>query len=284
MKKISTKLNICYFFTTKEIIEIEGLIDPLTKLLENFEEIQTIINISKEQHNSAQNITLFLYYNNDNIKNILFKYNEIIRKNSNTKKNSLAYFFYFSLINENVLIIDYTYPINFINETYNQLYGYCNRISNDSKIKCIIMSKFIIELINCYKNSDEFNVKDSNEKKVLQKIEDYCNKFIENNLSNLEEIGLNLNLGDLISKNIDEIYAEIIISLIINNKFYNFDKIKRIVEQLELKSIIITKKMYKKLSDALSLNNQYMKNYILSSIDDLLNDQKKLNFFYILLE
>lgn len=146
------------------------------------------------------------------------------------------------------------------------------------------MSKFIIELINCYKNSDEFNVKDSNEKKVLQKIEDYCNKFIENNLSNLEEIGLNLNLGDLISKNIDEIYAEIIISLIINNKFHNFDKIKRIVEQLELKSIIITKKMYKKLSDALSLNNQYMKNYILSSIDDLLNDQKKLNFFYILLE
>lgn len=86
MKKISTKLNICYFFTTKEIIEIEGLIDPLTKLLENFEEIQTIINISKEQHNSAQNITLFLYYNNDNIKTYYLNIMKLLEKIQIQKK------------------------------------------------------------------------------------------------------------------------------------------------------------------------------------------------------
>ena len=56
-----------------------------------------------------------------------------------------------------------------------------------------------------------------------------------------------------------------------------------IINQLDLEHINITNLMFKKISEILNSNENYIKEYIIDKIDDLI-DKKKINFYYILLK
>ena len=83
-------------------------------------------------------------------------------------------------------------------------------------------------------------------------------------------------------KKIDEIYSEIINSLIINKKFNNYDFCCGIINQLGLEKIEITKTIFEGLSNILE-KPKHNKFYRIKNLDDLINETK-INFYYILIK
>ena len=79
---------------------------------------------------------------------------------------------------------------------------------------------------------------------------------------------------------------DIIISLIKNDKLTDLDISKEIFEQLNLDVIyfpFVQKNLLDKIEDVLNMKNDFAKKYIIKNIDDLHN-QKKVNFFYMILK
>ena len=93
---------------------------------------------------------------------------------------------------------------------------------------------------------------------------------------------LNYTIDDVLNKNIDNIYLDIIILLIKTNKFSDFDYVYVIIENLDLKSIALTKVLYEGISQALNENNDYLKDYEIKNLKDLVED--KINFYYTLIK
>ena len=86
---------------------------------------------------------------------------------------------------------------------------------------------------------------------------------------------------DLIEKKIDEIYSEIIITLIKKNKFEDYEYTYNIIQQLDLESIDITDSMFEEINNLLNNDEEIKNKYIISKVEDLFDD-KKLNFYFIL--
>ena len=216
---------------------------------------------------------LKLYYFNKNyIHRILYDREELIMLNSNKNGENLSYYFYLSLlIRDNQTIINYSYPFKFIKDIN-------DNIKNDNnKYKKLILSKIILELIENYKGLDEY---DENRNKI-ENIVFENNKIIKDNIDSFnKEFNLEWKEKDIKSKKIDEIYLEIIKSLIENNKFDNYEYIYNIIKQLDLESIDITKFIYDGIHDIINKNQN---KYLISSKEDLFNNEK-INYYYIILK
>ena len=140
-----------------------------------------------------------------------------------------------------------------------------------------MLSKIIIDLIYNYRGSDEYN--ENMDRFELEEIEKENGLIIKNNIAIFKEINLNLNEDDILIKNVDEIYAEIINALIRSKKVEDFEYAYNVLEQLDLKNIDLTKTIFESL-----MNEQNcIKDYEINNIEDL-NDEKKVNFYYLLLE
>ncbi len=75
-----------------------------------------------------------------------------------------------------------------------------------------MLSKIILDLIDNYRETDEYNEnKDSFE---LDEIKKENRRIIKDNIEIFKEIGLNFNEDHFLKKKIDEIYSDIINSLI----------------------------------------------------------------------
>ena len=181
------------------------------------------------------------------------------------------------MIRENPDIIEYTYSIDFIKEIHN-----LQKSNNDKIYQKIILSKLIIELIKNYKG---FEIYDEEEEEViLIDIEKENEVIIDKNIKIFNGIGLKVKKEDIVSincKKLDEIYIEIIIELIKQKKFEDFEYANKIINELDLENIDLTKKMFNELSKGLNSNEKYIKDYLVKSADDLLI-KKNINFYYIL--
>ena len=260
----------------------------LSKLLEyikinenqNIEDIHKsfIIDINKDLEKKEQiplikKIKLYYYYRKF-LNDKLYELDKIIRLNYNDDKKdnedekSLAYYFYLTLlIRENDFAINYSYSIEYIQEIIKIL-----KIINANQYYDIIYSKIINELVNNYKGLYEYEYN----KKEIENIENDNNELLKLNNDILKE--LNIKNKDFKNKKIDEIYSSIILSLIKNNRFE-----EKIINQLDLESIDITTKIFEDIVYILNNDNNIKKRYQISNIEDL-NDDKKINFYYILLK
>ena len=246
-------------------------------------DFQKIIDIYKNES------LKFLYFN---ILNIDEECSENL--NINFVLNKLSEYFYLSLlVNYDSDRIYFVYPINIINDINNQDindYKYnknnlssIDNIYNSNTFKKIIKSKIVHDLIYNFKGTDDYDDKGELGKKI-RIIENYNNKIINENISVFKELNLIDKVNDYKLNNIkiDKIYIEIIIYLIKNKKLEDYEYTFKIMEELDLKFIDLTKKMFEELIKVLNENNNYIKEYIIINIDDLLNI-KKINFYYILL-
>ena len=247
--------------------------DPITMLISNFEEIQNILDLKEE------NLCKFLYFNRNNVHYILNENEQRINIDCVRSKKNLSFYFYLYLLTtytENEII--FSYSIDLINEI-NELQS----TNNDKIYKNILIAKIIIQLIHNYKENDDIKI----EKKVediLYNIEEKNNSIIKEDLIAFSKIGINMKEDEIYKeKNIDEIYIEIIVGLIKSNKFDNYEEIYNIIEELDLENIIITKKMFNTLSEALDPKKGYINSYLIKDIEDLYNE-KIINFYYILLK
>ena len=224
------------------------------------------INIKKLEEylkiNNLQTIKI-LYFNIFSINSILYDYEKTITLNTNGKINNLSFYFYANLlIKNNPHIVNYLYSQEFIKELNEQ-----GKNNNKDLYKKLIISKIILELIDNYEQYTDNNYDE------IEKIKTENKNIIDRN-----NIFHNLNL------NIDEIYGEIIISLIKDGKLEDYDYAYDIINQLDLQSIDITQCIFKKIKEELLLNNnRYISKYLISKKEDLFND-KIINFYYILIK
>ena len=142
----------------------------------------------------------------------------------------------------------------------------------------VIESKIIFDLIINFKGLEENNKFLYNY--YLYKIEKESIEIFE---SKSQELKLNYTLQDLYNKKIDQIYADIIKSLIEKDKNNNFRNIEDILIELDLENIDITQAMIQYFSNLLNKYDVNLDKYIIKSFDDFSNADK-INFYYILLK
>jgi hypothetical protein len=140
------------------------------------------------------------------------------------------------------------------------------------------ISPYKIIIVNLMKNTKLLIVTDNNLE--LENLEKDNIKIIEDNIHIFKKLKLNYDKTNIISKRIDELYADIIIGLFENT---DIDYIYKIIEELNFESIDITEKIFKRISVFLNNNEKFKNEYLIINNDDLLNDNK-INFYYLLLD
>ena len=273
------KFLLCSIITKKEESQItEG---QIIKLLSNYNDILEILKFKSLE--GIKNI----YFYRENIDNILYDEEKSIiiechdNNNNNDNNINLSYIFYLSLlIDENRNVINYLYSFDYIRNIYN------DNINNNAnnKYKLIMIFKIIIQLINNYRNTDlydeEREEKELNEKE-LNEIEEESKRKIKENIKHINsKIDVK---NEIIKKKIDQIYIDIIKSLIIDGKLEQYKFIENIIKQLEFDNINITKLMFEEISKILNSNENNIKEYIILQEKDLYVE-KKINFYFILLK
>ena len=260
-------LQLCYKETLLNTLNIKN---PINDLLSNFSDIEKFLQI-----NNSERFKL-LFFNMKKIHHILYFSEELIKLNNIGENINLNNLFYLNLlIMDDLSIINYIYSLNDI-KVINNINN-----TNNNILKKLIISKIIINLIYNYKgiySSDE-----ETDKEELKKIENFNISLIKDNKDILKEFDIDLNEFEKISTKIDQIYSLIIISLLKNRKFEDFEYSYGIIRQLELDSIIITKYMFDELYNILSKDESYINDYKIRTIDDLFSINK-LNFYFILLK
>ena len=267
------KINLfSYKFTLNNPVENNN--DPMFKIVNSWEMIKEI-NINYKEYNKK-----FLFFNKDIIHGLLYKEEESIIINETTNilltNNNLSELFYLDLlITDNIECLNYTYSLDFIREINN---NWAKKINN--KLKLVIISKIVITLIYNFKGSDDYEEENKDE---LTEIENENFDIMKNNLEILKELNCNYGVNELKDAKIDQIFLDILISLIKQNKFDDIDYIENILTQLNLESINITEKMFRGISEELNVaKNEFLKEYMINDINDLKNE-KIINFYYIII-
>ena len=238
--------------------------DPIFQLIFNYDELIFILD------NKINNISKLLYFNKNNVHSILYISDKVLLIKPEWIKYNLSFYFYLNLlIKDNINIVNYSYYIDFIRNINQQ------NNNNNKKIQKFLISTIIIGFIDNYKQIDFYN-KDEN--KELEIIKEENNKIIQDSVG---ELDIFLNKENKKLRNIDEIYIDIIIKLILEDKFDNYNYINDIVNQLDLQDIYLTELIKEKILNLINNNKDIINKYIILNIYDLCNI-KKINFYYIL--
>ena len=145
-------------------------------------------------------------------------------------------------------------------------------------LKKFILYIFAYTILNNYREGDDYSSSDEDKCNTICKEID---EFMINQQPILDEFNLNLDLLNYKSFKIDNIYAEVIISLIKNKKLENYEYSKNIMEQLDIENIELTKEMFISLKKEFdeNLGEEYIKCY---NITNNFNENH-INFYYTLL-
>ena len=264
------KLTI--FFESLDLEFFETKNDPKSLLITRFSEILKFLNTIKD---GSKYKNLFLKVTN--IHDILYKENENIEVNNEDAQQSLSEYFYLDkLINKNTDALNFTYNLKFIEKINeeNKKYG--------KSLRQLIISKIILDFINYYKQLDDENENVKVFEKKIKNIEKGNREIIMNNINYLvNTIGLNIEIEDLIKMEVDDLYVEIIYTLIINKKIQNCSFFLGICEQMDLDSIDISKKLYEKYLELLFKDNNYSNYYLVTDLKQLFCPIT-INYFYFL--
>ena len=257
------KLNLLYFATLVQSELDEQNKNPLLFLF-NLDDLKKI------QEIKSPDFIKFLYINKAQIYRILFDNEEIISINFDIKDKNISPYIYLSLlIEENPDLPLYEYNLELINKL-NDL----QNIEKDLTLKKIIMAKIILILISYYEEHND-NISDEENKKILKKMKDSNKDIITNNKNIFKNF--NLNENDIYTKKIEEVYINIITTLIKEEKFNDQEYITKIIEELELESLIITNKIL----GILNKEKLYIKNYEITKYEDIFN-KNIINFYFFL--
>ena len=245
--------------------------DPKSLLVSNFEEVQAYLKILKS--NKEENIYKQLYLNVKRLSNILYDTEEILFISHEDFNKSLSEYYYLDLlININKNVINFAYSFDFIKNINN------DNKKNDKPLRKLIISKIILDFIDNYKNLD--NDDEYNEKEV-EAIENENKSLIIEKFSILaDEIELNLGIDKVIEMKINDLYVEIIYTLMRNKKIEDYKFATNIFKQMDLDSINISKEINEKCLELYN-NNNYMQKYLITTSNHLKCPKKIYHYFII---
>ena len=264
----SEVFNILEDINNKDEKEKIKIIDPVQESIENYANIKSIL--EKE----GINIFEYLYLNKERIHIILYNEDENITINSEMMKKFSDYYYLYFLIRAEELL-NYKYEYGFLSELKEKVN------IQKSPIKKIIFSKILLCLIKNFNEiyGDEFGDK-------CEEMEEDCKNWINSEKYSLKKYNINLDLDKLADDGveIDDIYINILISLIKNNKLNDSQDTLNILSELEIKDLRLNKKIYNGLKPIFNEND--LKKYLISSYSDLINNEiitfYRMLFVYIL--
>ena len=266
---IPKKISLCYYGTINQVFVL-SFEEPINKLLSEYSDIETLLKISEGQ------ITKFLYFHKNYVHKLLLDLDKNIHFEYKEGNDNLSFYFYLILLIKDMpYILYYTYDSKYIKEL-NDHQEKNNKIYNK-----LITSRILIELLDNYKFIYDC-FEDENEEKINKMLK-FNFSIIKDNIDFLKKLDIKWNQKEFTAKSIDLIYIEIIIALIKQKKFEDYDFTYDIINQLNFENIDINKAMFDKLYEILDSNEDYINDYIISNCEDIFNENK-INFFFILIK
>ena len=233
-----------------------------TKIYQDYNELKNQL----LSHMDSKSLKL-IYLNREDIHEILYKSEQVIEVERDLIKNLNNKIYLDLLIKDEPDVINYTFPINCIVDVFNKY----NKLK-DNNPKKVILLKILMDFIEAYQG---FNEKEDERKKLdelnqkLEKSKTYC-KYKD----------------DIMEKSIDIFFIEIIIKLInrnINNNKNGKDSLYKIVDELDLKNVYITKTMFNIFHDFLINEQRNIEAiYFIQNLEDIININK-INFYFLVL-
>ena len=276
MKFNNPSLNLNYFLLiSKSSNEIS--FDPTLSLLKTKDEFDLVL----RGETNYDNYISYIYYNRKNIFDILFDEENniniasILNKDINNPKFESFLYYLCLLLEENKDMVYITYPAEFIKKIS---IDFLKDKNNENIYTKIIKAKINLELINNYISGDYLN---SNRDLLIKKND--IENTLQKNLEKLQEIKLNISFEEVIMKNLDDIYFDIIKSILNLDSRDKYDKALNILTQMNLDIIdIMNGNMFHKMKMALKEKN-FKRKYLIETIEDF-NDKNKINMYFILLK
>ena len=242
------------------------------KLVLNYEEIENIIKEKKGQF-----LELF-YFNKENIHDILYQTENLINIEDNQIRKLSDLFYLGLLIMDNPNIINYKFSKKIIVK-------FCEELSKEKKeFKKAILSKMIIDCIECYKGFGDYDEKIN--ERSLNVLSNLCKKVIKNIIKNNKVFSEDYNYENIKEMSIDELYAKIIITKLFNTDFSIDDNVRDIINimnDLEIGEIKITENIFYELNTFLINNQSHERELYIVKIEDFIN-KNKINFYFIFLK
>ena len=273
--KFKTSLLLNNYFSDLYHSSNEIMNDPMLILPQEIHDFNLVLNDKDDYEKYIK----YIYFNRNHIFDILFDLEDKINIEdmtpNNKLKNKFEVFLYYLclLIEENKDIVYFIYSSDFIK---NIKTNFIKKDTNDIFIN-IILSKILTVLINNYIAENDLN---SN--RELINIKNELEELIKNKYESFKECNLDLSPEIINSKNLDDIYLYIILS-IIKSETYDYKKAIKILQQLNLEEIdIINKNIYEKINSAIN-ERTFKKKYLIQKLEDF-SDKNKLNMYFILLK
>ena len=239
------------------------IINPFYELINNIDNINDIL--KRKDINSLE----YLYLNRHKLIKILYDFDCNISIDEKMITQYTDYYYLYSLINYQSEIVNFKYNFQLVQNAYDQ------QITTDGIIRKIIMSKIVITIIDNFLSEEQDT--DAEEKGLNLKNE--CIKYIDNNKKELKEYqDLDLDNLEKSDVSVEDIYADIIYTLIAKNKL---NESEEILDELKIKNIRLNKTIFCSIKNAFSESN--INNYEICEYNDFFN-QNKINFFFILFE
>jgi len=266
--ELSTKLNLALYAQLSNSIEIEEE-SPLKSLISNFsdEEKERLINLKTPVN------MRFFYINYISIHKYLYDQDKTIEINSNNFRNNfINYIYLVLLIASDKDLVNYVYSIKIIQDLNNR--------KIQANLNEIIIGKIIMELINNYKNSENYKEEQNNELDTIEQYNSERIKKVENELKKYDIIYNNEKLKNI---DIDLIYIHLVINVLLKSGVMeekiekDIKIIEQFVEQFELENLELTKSMFEEISKY--FNGKDSEKYEISLPEDLY-EEKNINFYY----
>ena len=264
------KFKLIHFYSSINS-PIENDKDPSFNLFNNIEEIKAIYKIYPEMSKQI------FFFNKKKIEDILYEEEIIFQFEmidfQQNKKFYISELFYLDLlVTNNLEMINYSYEVKYIFEINNIFFkkGDLNSFQN------ILISKMLLDIIKNHESDESFEPNDS-----LDEIIEEKKKLIEDELKKIEIFDeLKYTYDDIFEKKIDEIYTDIIVHFIKNNKFDENNL--KILKELDIENIYITKRMYKGISKCFEEFNKKSYPYKIDNSESL--TKENIYFYYAIIK
>ena len=264
------KFKLIHFYSSINS-PIENDKDPSFNLFNNIEEIKAIYKIYPEMSKQI------FFFNKKRIEDILYDEEIIFQFEmidfQQNKKFYISELFYLDLlVTNNLEMINYSYEVKYIFEINNIFF----KKGNLNSFQNVLISKMLLDIIKNHESDESFEPNDS-----LDEIIEEKKKLIEDELKKIEIFDeLKYTYDDIFEKKIDEIYTDIIVHFIKNNKFDENNL--KILKELDIENIYITKRMYKGISKCFEEFNKKSYPYKIDNSDSL--TKENIYFYYAIIK
>ena len=264
------KFKLIHFYSSINS-PIENDKDPSFNLFNNIEEIKAIYKIYPEMSKQI------FFFNKKRIEDILYEEEIIFQFEmidfQQNKKFYISELFYLDLlVTNNLEMINYSYEVKYIFEINNIFF----KKGNLNSFQNVLISKMLLDIIKNHESDESFEPNDS-----LDEIIEEKKKLIEDELKKIEIFDeLKYTYDDIFEKKIDEIYMDIIVHFIKNNKFDENNL--KILKELDIENIYITKRMYKGISKCFEEFNKKSYPYKIDNSESL--TKENIYFYYAIIK